>query len=170
MEISENIISVVALVLSIYVFFVQRKINKKQNTLEYLHRLIVDDKLSDANNDFKYKICSYYRIDSSFHENNMEYFKELNIGSLSDNEFQKYQNNANNKRDINLLLDYFDALAIGTEVGIYDFQTAKLSKSKQIIHTFRCSELHINKTRDELDQPNLFVQLEKFVKKLESNG
>lgn len=162
----EAFIGLLALTISIYVFFAQRTAHKKKNTLEYLHRLVIDDKLIDASNGFRYKMFYLYCHDDLFI---MKWREVLDIDSLAEGEQKKYQKNTDSKRDINLLLNYFDALAIGIKVGIYDFQTAKLSRNQQIIRTFRYSAFHINAIRKTLNNPNLFIQLEQLAKKLESD-
>ena len=162
------IISIFGILLSIYVFIMQRTINKKQNTLEYLHRLVVDDKLVNVSNNFRDNIeyLPFKVIENDI--NSGEDLIDFLSGEVRRDEIVREKIEPKNQEVI-LLLNYFDALAIGIKVGIYDFKTAKLSRKHHIIDIFRQSKNFIERLRKESGDLNKFILLEQLAKKLESD-
>jgi hypothetical protein len=71
--------------------------------------------------------------------------------------------------EIDPILNYFESLAIGVEISIYDLETIRLSRKQQIINTFKYSKPYIDKIREKLRNNNLFVNLENLSKQLENS-
>jgi hypothetical protein len=135
------------IVVSIIAIHTQRKTAKQKFTMEYLQLLTFDENL---------KISAKFLRDC-YLDNNKSV--EL-IASSNKEEYKKQQDS------LVPILNYFETLAIGVEIKIYDLNTIKLSRKQQVIHTFKQSEPYIKKIREKLKNDNLFINLENLSKKL----
>ena len=144
---STSIAGFFVIVISVVAIYSQRKTTKQKAAIEYLRLLSTDNRLIDAS-----------AVIKKIHNNPKKSIET--IATSTDDESQKV------KKEIVFLLNYFESLAIGIKVGIYDFKTVKLSRNKQIIHTFEYSKPYVYNIRKELNNQKLFLNLEKLVKKL----
>lgn len=112
--------------------------------MDFLNRLETDDHLIDCARFLK----------------KCHYDEETDLESIG-SDVEKYKSI---QEKIDPILNYFEALAIGIKIGIYEKKTACLFRKQQIIHTFDYSEKYIEVTRKEFDNDKLFVNLEWLAK------
>ncbi|SMM99150.1 hypothetical protein SPONL_404 [uncultured Candidatus Thioglobus sp.] len=137
------------IIVSIIAIYMQRKTAKQKAAIEYLRILSTDKQLKKAG-----KILRDYHFDNEksiavIASSNKEDIKEIKV-------------------DVVLLLNYFESLAVGVKIGIYDLKTVCLSRKKQIIHTAQYSQPYITEIRKKSNNKLLFENLEWLSNKLNS--
>jgi hypothetical protein len=138
------------IVVAIIAIWMQRKTAKEKNALEFLQELTNSETLQKGS-----KTLKKYHFDKN---------KSVELIATSDD--KEIKKDAKEVRD---LLNYFETLAIGVRMGIYDKRTVLLSRKQQIIHTFKYSQSYIKSIREKLENKCLYENLEWFVKCIESS-
>ncbi|SFV87850.1 hypothetical protein MNB_SUP05-SYMBIONT-5-1023 [hydrothermal vent metagenome] len=146
---STSIAGFLIIIISVVAIYMQRKTAKQKATIEYLRILSTDDRLKKAG-----KILRIYYNDN-----------EKNIAIIASSDKKDIKEI---KLEVVFLLNYFESLAIGVKVGIYDFNTVRLSRKQQIIHTSKYSQSYFTEIRKKSGNPLLFENLEWLSNKLSS--
>ncbi len=145
---STSIAGFLIIVVSIIAIYMQRKTAKQKSAIEYLRLLSTDERLRKAG-----KILRDYHLDN-----------EKSIAIIASSDKQEIKEI---KKDVVFLLNYFESLAVGAKIGIYDVQTIRLSRKQQIIHADQYSQPYVKEIRKQSGNPLLFENLEWLANKLE---
>lgn len=156
-----DILIIIILIITAYYQQKTTKQTKQKATISYLQQLSTVDKFVIAIENFKTNLDYSEGSISKLSDKDLDIIveEEKDIGTKT-----AYLNHK--KQEIVLLLNFFESLAIGESVGIYDLEIIKLSRKQQTIHTFELSKKYIYDLRKEFNNDNLFINLENLSKKL----
>ena len=145
---STSVAGFLIIIVSIIAIYYHRKTERERLALDYLRELNSSERLISAQ-----KTLKFVHFDNS-----------VSVELIATSNEQDYKNL---KKDFVHLLNYFESLAIGCKIGIYDKKTIILSRNQQIINTYKYSLPYIIKTRENLKNKNIFANLEWLAKELE---
>ena len=145
---STSIAGFLILFVSIITIYYHRKTAKERFTFECLRQLDTDIILINAQN-----LLQTIHFDD-----------RVSLELIATSEEIKHKKL---KQELRHLLNYFESLAIGCKIGIYDKRTIILSSNQQIINTYKYSLPYIKMLRKELKNRNIFVNLESFAQELQ---
>lgn len=145
---STSVAGFLIIIVSIIAIYYHRKTERERLTINYLRELNSSERLISAQ-----KTLKFVHFDNS-----------VSVELIATSNEQDYKNL---KKDLVHLLNYFESLAIGCKIGIYDKKTIILSRNQQIINTYNYSLPYIIKIRDKLKNKNIFSNFEELAKNFE---
>ncbi|SFV87039.1 hypothetical protein MNB_SUP05-SYMBIONT-4-113 [hydrothermal vent metagenome] len=121
----------------------QRDTTKKDKTISLLMKDLEDDFLEDG-------IQTLLKIHDS-----------------DDDDVAIYANSTNKNDDnaiaIRNLLNYYENISVGVDSNIYDLEMIKKSQKTMILSIYKQSKPFIIRLREQNENPNLYIEFERFV-------